>query len=265
MSIEQHVADIGRAPLATLDALARAVWQDFGAGKLTEVEAGTLTEAIEARRRALRRPVQAHSPLRVSVVRESEKRPPATNVVARRSGPRQLTLRIPSPARYDRRASLLHRRRLAASGGLPAQIAQHFTCGEQAVLRVITDEARIHGKCTCTHGELAGRAGVSVSTAKRAIATAIKLGLLHRIERRRPGQKSLANVLTVVRRELRAWIARGPRWREHPPGVQKWTTTDTEGFTKGLRGNVVRATAGAARPSHDRGPDRTHRRDALRA
>src|ERR671932_2428237 len=77
MSIEQHVADIGRAPLAALDALARTVWQDFGAGKLTEVEAGTLTEAIEARRRALRRPVQARSPLRVSVVRESEKRPPA--------------------------------------------------------------------------------------------------------------------------------------------------------------------------------------------
>src|SRR5918912_229883 len=159
------------------------------------------------------------------------------------AGAQQLTLRIPSPARYDRRASLLHRRRLAASGGLPAQIAQHFTCGEQAVLRVITDEARIHGKCMCTHGELAGRAGVSVSTAKRAIATAIKLGLLHRIERRRPGQKSPANVLTVVSRELRAWIARGPRRHEHPPGVQNWTATDTQGFTKGLRRNVGAATA----------------------
>ena len=50
--------------------------------------------------------------------------------------------------------------------------------------------------------ELDGRAGVSIRTAKRAIATASKLGLLHRIERRRPGQKSLANELTVVSREL---------------------------------------------------------------
>ena len=264
MSIEQIEA-IGRAPLSALDGLARAVWQDFGVGKLTEAEASTIAEAIEARRRALRRPVQAHSPLRVSVVRESEERPPATNVMARRSGPRQLTLRIPSPARYDRRASLLHRRRLAASGGLPAQVAQHFTCGEQAVLRVITDEVRDHGTCTCTHGELASRAGVSVSTAKRAIATAIKLGLLHRTERRRPGQKSFPNELTVVSRELRAWIVRGPRRREHPPGVQNWTATDTQGFTKGLRRNVEAATAETTRRPHDKHGNRDHRQGTLRA
>ena len=49
MPIEQIEA-ISRAPLAALDALARAVWQDFGAGKLTEAEASTITEAIEARR-----------------------------------------------------------------------------------------------------------------------------------------------------------------------------------------------------------------------
>ena len=83
MSIEQHVADIGRAPLAALDALARAVWQDFGTGKLTEAEASTITEAIEARRRALRRPAQAHSPLRVSVVREGVERALEANVAGR--------------------------------------------------------------------------------------------------------------------------------------------------------------------------------------
>ena len=66
MSIEQIEA-IGRAPLATLDALARAVWYDFGAGKLIEAEAAALSDAIEARRRALRRPIQAHAPLLVSV------------------------------------------------------------------------------------------------------------------------------------------------------------------------------------------------------
>ena len=78
MSIKQHVANIGRAPLAALDALARAVWQDFGTGKLTEAEAEAITEAIEARRRALRRPIQAHAPLRVSV-REGRGRTGASN------------------------------------------------------------------------------------------------------------------------------------------------------------------------------------------
>jgi hypothetical protein len=64
--LADKIEAIDRTPLAALDALARAVWQDFGAGKLTDAEASTLTEAIEARRRALRRPVQAHSPLKLA-------------------------------------------------------------------------------------------------------------------------------------------------------------------------------------------------------
>src|ERR687885_1166477 len=86
MSIEQ-IEMIMRAPAAALDTLARAVWQDFGAGKLTEAEAGTLTEAIEARRQALRRPIQAHSPLKLVVVREDTERAPATNVASPAASP----------------------------------------------------------------------------------------------------------------------------------------------------------------------------------
>ena len=68
MSIEQIEA-IGRAPASALDTLARAVWQDLGVGTITSAEASAIVEAIEARRRALKRPVQGHSPLKVACPR----------------------------------------------------------------------------------------------------------------------------------------------------------------------------------------------------
>lgn len=36
-------------------------------------------------------------------------------------------------------ASIARRRRLAASGGLPPRIAEHFTVSEQAALRIVLD------------------------------------------------------------------------------------------------------------------------------
>ena len=63
--LTEQITAIGWAPLAALDAMSRAVWTDHAAGRLADAEAQALAEAIEARRKALRRPVQAHSPLRV--------------------------------------------------------------------------------------------------------------------------------------------------------------------------------------------------------
>src|ERR687883_667221 len=71
MSIVQHLEMIDRAPLQTLDAMSRAVWTDHAASRLADAEAQALAEAIEARRRALKRPVAALSAPRVVVVRES--------------------------------------------------------------------------------------------------------------------------------------------------------------------------------------------------
>src|SRR5918912_282566 len=166
--LTDKIEAIDRAPLAALDTLARAVWQDLGAGRLAEGEAHALAEAIEARRRALKRPVQAHSPLRISVVREGEKRAPAGNVAASRApahaparGPRQLVLRIPRPATYDRARSRERRRRLAYSGPMPSRLADQFTPGEMAVMKVVADEVRDHGKCDRALAEIAARAGVS--------------------------------------------------------------------------------------------------------
>src|SRR5919202_2357944 len=149
MPIEQIEA-ISRLPLAALDDIMRTALTDHIAGRLSDDEAQAIYEAVETRRRALKRPVQAHSPLRVVVTREEAERPSVVNVEpqrAARSGPRQLTLRIPRPATYDRARSRERRRRLAASGPMPPRLAASFTCGEQAVLRVIADEHRDRGGC----------------------------------------------------------------------------------------------------------------------
>ena len=274
MPIEQIEA-IGRAPLAALDALARAVWQDFGVGKLTEAEAGTITEAIEARRRALRRPVQAHSPLKLVIVREDIKRAPATNVASpaaspsgatryRDRGPHQLVLRIPRPVTYDRARSRERRRRLAYSGPLPAQLAAAFSPAEVAVLRIIADEHRDRGGCARSIDEIAARAGVCRRTVQNALRHAERLGLVTITERRRAGNRNLSNIVRVISRAWIAWIEHARKAHHRDGGGCKTVhATHTLEFSRGLKGNTERATNGAARRCHDRGPDRAHCRDAL--
>src|SRR5918912_3934333 len=68
--LTDKIEAIGRAAWASLDTLARAVWTDHATGRLADAEAQALAETIEARRRALKRPFEAHSPLKVVVVRE---------------------------------------------------------------------------------------------------------------------------------------------------------------------------------------------------
>jgi hypothetical protein len=82
---------------------------------------------------------------------------------------------------------------------------------ELAVLRVVADEVRDRTGCFLTYDELAARAGVCRNLARRAIRRAAALGLLHRQERPRPGRKHLANVVTIVSKEWRAWIDRRGR------------------------------------------------------
>ena len=66
--LADKIEAIGRAPLAALDTLARAVWQDLAAGRVTEAEADAIVTAIEERRRAARRPTGGPSVPRVAVV-----------------------------------------------------------------------------------------------------------------------------------------------------------------------------------------------------
>ncbi len=238
--LTDKIEAIGRAPLAALDAMSRAVWTDHAAGRLADAEAQQLAEAIEARRRALKRPVQAHAPLRVCVVREGERQAPAGNVAGPRAparaparGPRQLVLRIPTPARYDRARSRERRRRLAYSGPIPAHLAQSFTPAEVAVLRIVADEHRDRGGCDRSVDEIAARAGVCRRTVQNALRHAERLGLVTITERRREGARNLPNVVRVVSREWLAWIEHRAKARErHGIGCSTVHATDNADFLK---------------------------------
>src|SRR3954471_18296953 len=96
--IRQAVQAAARDRLSELSA---ALWKAFAAGAVTEAQAEELSLAIEAR-----------------------KAPAASTAPARR--------RVGPPPRTD--ASMDRRRRWAASGRLPPQVASRFTLAEQAVL-----------------------------------------------------------------------------------------------------------------------------------
>ncbi len=220
---------------AQLDQLAGTLWRAYAAGQIAEVQAQSLGEAVETRRQALRRPEKGPSALRVAIGREtqtaaSEAPRPAPGL--RRNGPRQLVLRIPRPASYDRTHSLERRRHLAASGPMPPQLAASFTTGELAVLRIIADEVREHGQCDRTLGEIAARAGVCRATAQNALRHAARLGLLTIEERRRSGRSNLPNVVRITSREWLAWLARGPKGG----GSKISSPTDKSGFSRKKEG-----------------------------
>ena len=103
--------------------------------------------------------------------------------------------------------------------------------GELAVLRIVGNEVRQHGQCDRCVDELAARAGVCRSLVKNAIRTAARLGLLTVEERRRAGRRNLPNVVRVVSREWRQWLARGPK----PIGVKKITPTAKDHKREGSR------------------------------
>ncbi len=55
--LTDKIETISRAPLASLDGIARATWATFAAGAISEAEATQIAEAIERRRAALRKHV----------------------------------------------------------------------------------------------------------------------------------------------------------------------------------------------------------------
>jgi len=93
----------------------------------------------------------------------------------------------------------------AATGSLVGAV------GELACLRIIGDEIRDKGACTLTIAEIAARAGVSRTTVQNATRQATHEGLILVQERRQPGALNLPNKITIVSKEWRAWLVRGPR------------------------------------------------------
>ncbi len=161
------------APRSGLDALAKAVWQAYGADALSEAEASELCELVASRR----------------VIPSA----PAT--------PRR-----PVGSRPRSSASMERRRAWTGSGWLPPAIAARFTMGEAAAIGVIVAEIAKHGRCELFIGAIAGRAGVCATIVRNALRQARTLGLLHVEARRVARDRNLPNVVTIISREVELWV-----------------------------------------------------------
>jgi hypothetical protein len=109
-------------------------------------------------------------------------------------------------------ASMERRRGLAFSDHLPPALKALWTVGERAVLKVMADEWMAHGVCDLSLNELAARAGVCRSVAKRTVWLAERADGLISVERRpRSGRKHLTNIIRIVRAEWIDWLNKGNR------------------------------------------------------
>ena len=97
--------------------------------------------------------------------------------IAQRGPPaRYFIQRSPEQRSPDRLASIARRRRLAASGMLPPQLAERLTTGEQAVAYIVAAEFLAHGVCDLSRNAIAARAGVCHALAKRTLLLIERLG-----------------------------------------------------------------------------------------
>src|SRR5215204_5725570 len=151
MFAEQLRRAVEAAPRVELPKVSALLWKAYAAGTVSESDAADLSNLIEARKAlpAPQKPVQR---------------------------------RLGSRPRSD--ASMERRRRWAASGCLPPQIAARFTLAETAVLAVVSAEVRRHAACTLTIGHIAALAGVCGQTVRNALRAAQQLGFVH-VEQRR--------------------------------------------------------------------------------
>jgi hypothetical protein len=163
------------AAYVELPVVSAALWKAFGAGQVTEAEAEELSTLIEAKR-------------------------------SLQTAARPTSLRKPLGARPRTDASLERRRRWAASGRLPPNLASHFTTAEVAVLAVIAVEVAKGGDCTLAIGHIASLAGVGETSVRRALHAAKALGLITVEERRVSAFRNLTNVVRVISPEWQAWM-----------------------------------------------------------
>src|SRR4051812_42168574 len=193
MFVDELRRAVEASPRTELHTVSGLLWKAFAAGQVSEDEANPLVALIETRRAGCGAPKAPH--------------------------PRRLVGSRPRTPE-----SLARRRRWAASGLLPPQLASHFTPAETAVLAVIAAEALRHGRCTLTVGHIAALAGVSETTGRNAIRAARALDLLHVEERRVAAWRNLPNRITIVSREWLAWL----RLRSRKGGCNLAKATHTQ-------------------------------------
>jgi len=173
-----------------LDDYSRQIWRAHGLGTLADDQAQQLQEQIQRRRGAA---------LRVF--------PQPTLIM-----PRCYIQRSPEQRSPDRQASLRRRRAHAATGPLPPSLAAHFTTGELAALKIVADECLAHGVCDLSRNEIASRAGVSKTVAKRALKLAeVEQSMITVEHRPRSGRKHLTSITRIIRTEWLDWLRKGHR------------------------------------------------------
>jgi hypothetical protein len=106
---------------------------------------------------------------------------------------------------------------------MPPALATKFTISELAVLKIAGEEVIKHGVCTLCIDALAAMAGTCPTVVRSAFDIAEGLALLTVQERRRPGQRSLTNVIHIISAEWADVAAQGG-------GSRKTETTTTRIF-----------------------------------
>lgn len=214
MLADQFAAAVAaaRSPKA-LDEIARLIWRALAEGQIPETEAEAISEAVEARRAVWR-----------------------SKAGATRTRPASAAIRPPAPRSPDRARSIERRRRWAASGAMPPQIAARFTLGEAAALAVVARQVQQHGQCRLPLDAVAALAGVCRSTVKNAIRAAAAAGLVDVEERRRPGGRNLPNIISVIAPAWRSWLKLARQWG----GVKSLTSTNTKDFTHSKKGETIK-------------------------
>ena len=208
--LAEHIEEALGAPLGrtALEEVARRMWQAFGEGLLTEAEAERLDGLIRER--------QAR--LGALEGQGTARRGPQGVFAAAAAAVRRARRRPRSP---DRQASLERRRGVAFSGGLPSSLARLFPPGQVAVLSVVGREAA-RGRPTCEMplAKIEALAGVGRTTVQEALRAAKGLGLVWVRERRRRGERSETNVVTILSKGWWRWLRRHvvPEAPEEAPG-----------------------------------------------
>lgn len=178
---DQFAGAIERAPFSDLNALAHKLWKAHAAGHLDDASAQRLAEQLEARR-----PKRSVAPtsFRPAAVKPKRQRSP------------------------DKQASIDRRRRLARASPVPPDLVHRFTVSQHAVLTVVAGEIQRVGACTWCLARIAAVAGTCETIVRTAMRLARDVGLLYSLERRRRGQKSLTNIVRVLRRSWGNWLKR---------------------------------------------------------
>ena len=233
---------------AQLDPYRTSIWRERAAGRLSDEEAQSLSEAIHARSEAFSGRTAFQAPLPLTAPTTPTGRPLGRSWSFSTGKARP---RSPDLLRSARR-----RQDVARSNPLPPPLSCAFTEHERAALEIVARRWMEAGRCDLTMGEIAGRAGVSDSTARRAMRHAVQLGLVEVQQRRRRQAPNLPNLITIVSAEWRTWLANRPKRKRR--GVR------TGGGTGGGRGSGRSPTKNQVRDSSEKGCQRHRRRAAKR-